>query len=155
MPHVGNSTSSGKSGWSSYWIRVPRNSSGFCTYGSASAGGQVGRIRIKVDKWLGKQSATKREILSLVGLLQHAAKVVRPGRTFVRHMYCTAAKVQEFNYYTRPSKEFRSDLYWWHILRDWNKASFLSMPRVPEIVIQSDASGSWGCAAFWSGKWLQ
>ena len=117
------------------------------------------RNSTKVQEWLGKRSATKTEILSLVGLLQHAAKVVRPGRTFVSRMYKVAAKVQELDFYTRLNKEFRSDLYWWHIfLTDWNGASFLQLaspPRIPEIVIQSDASGSWGCAAFFSGKWLQ
>ena len=36
------------------------------------------RILSEVNLWLG--SATKRQILSLAGLLQYAAKVVRPGR---------------------------------------------------------------------------
>lgn len=44
------------------------------------------KIQATIHEWLGKKKATKREILSLVGLLQHAAKVVRPGRTFVRHI---------------------------------------------------------------------
>ena len=41
-------------------------------------------IRNEMLNWLPKKNATKREILSLVGLLQHASKVVRCGRTFVR-----------------------------------------------------------------------
>ena len=49
------------------------------------------RIRKLVASWLQKRTATKREILSLVGLLQHATKVVKPGRTFVARMYATAA----------------------------------------------------------------
>ena len=64
------------------------------------------RIQTMIQDWLGKKSATKREILSLVGLLQHAAKVVRPGRIFVRRMYCVAAKVQELDYHTRLNKKF-------------------------------------------------
>ena len=36
-----------------------------------------------LQTWLPKKKATKREILSLVGTLQHATKVVRPGRAFV------------------------------------------------------------------------
>lgn len=40
------------------------------------------RMRILVREWLTKKKATKREILSLVGLLQHATKVVRCGRPF-------------------------------------------------------------------------
>ena len=37
------------------------------------------RIQTTLQEWLHKKSATKREILSLVGILQHAAKIVRPG----------------------------------------------------------------------------
>ena len=33
------------------------------------------RIRQEIANWLGRNKATKREILSLVGLLQHATKV--------------------------------------------------------------------------------
>ena len=59
-----------------------------------------------------EEKATKRDILSLVGLLQHASKVVRPGRFFVSRMYSTAAKVKELDFYTKLNKEFRSDLIW-------------------------------------------
>ena len=73
---------------------------------------KLDRIQTAIQEWLNKRSATKREILSLVGVLQHAAKVVRPGRTFVSCMYAVAAKVQELDYFTRLNKEFQSDLHW-------------------------------------------
>ena len=44
-------------------------------------------IRNEILNWLPKKNATKREILSLVGLLQHATKVVKCGHTFVRRIY--------------------------------------------------------------------
>ena len=53
------------------------------------------RIKDTLSTWLEKKKATKREILSLVGLLQHATKVVRYGRTFVGRMYAAAAKVKK------------------------------------------------------------
>ena len=68
------------------------------------------RIQVKLEMWLGRRKATKWEILSLVGLLQHATKVVRPGRTYVARMYVTAAKLREMHFITRLNKEFRSDL---------------------------------------------
>ena len=37
----------------------------------------------ELSSWLHRKTAIKRDILSLVGLLQHATKVVRNGRTFV------------------------------------------------------------------------
>ena len=44
---------------------------------------KISRIKQLVSSWLNRQKATKREILSLVGLLQHATKIIRYGRTFV------------------------------------------------------------------------
>ena len=55
---------------------------------------------------LGKKSATKRDILSLVGLLQHATKVIRYGGAFVAWMYGTAAKVKDVHFFTRLNKMF-------------------------------------------------
>ena len=45
------------------------------------------RIRHQVKAWLTRKKATKRQILSLVGLLQHATKVVCPGCNFLSRMY--------------------------------------------------------------------
>ena len=40
-------------------------------------------ILLGLSSWLHRKTATKRDILSLIGLLQHATKVVSSGRTFV------------------------------------------------------------------------
>ena len=91
--------------------------------------------------------------------MQHAAKVVHCGRSFVSRMYATAAKVQELEYFTRLNSDFRSDLCWWHtFLVEWNGISLLrysSPPTNHDVCIQTDASGSWGCAAFFQGEWFQ
>ena len=108
------------------------------------------RIRNEILNWLPKKNATKGEILFLVGLLQHASKVVRCGRTFVTWMYQAAAKVKELSFFTHLTKEFRSDLFWWHFfLASWNGLSLLhsSNFRQTDCCIQTDASGSWGCGA--------
>ena len=49
------------------------------------------RICNQVAAWLSHKKATKKDILSLVGLLQHTTKVVTPGRIFVFRMYRLAA----------------------------------------------------------------
>ena len=119
------------------------------------------RTREQIGSWMQKKKATKREILSLVGVLQHATKIVRSGRTFLSRMYATAAKLREMHFYTRLNKEFRSDLCWWDIfLESWNGISLLQCtttltPTAHELSIQTDASGSWGCGAFFEGRWLQ
>ena len=119
------------------------------------------RTQEQVGSWMQKKKATKREILSLVGILQHATKIVRSGRTFLSRMYATAAKLREMHFYTRLNKEFRSDLCWWDIfLESWNGISLLQCtttltPTAHELSIQTDASSSWGCGAFFEGRWLQ
>ena len=56
------------------------------------------RIQAMLHRWLHKKSTTKREILSLVGVLHHASKVVRPSRTLVCRMYAMATAVRELDY---------------------------------------------------------
>ena len=120
---------------------------------------KLARIKGLLTTWLDKKKATKCKILSLVGLLQHAAKVVHCGRSFVSRMYATAARVQKLEYFTQLNSDFRSDLWWWHtFLVEWNGISLLhhsSSPTKHDFCIQTDASGSWGCAAFFQGEWLQ
>ena len=78
-------------------------------------------IHQEMENWADKRKATKRQILSLVGLLQHATKVIKCGRSFVARMYTAAAKVKELNHFTRLNVEFRSDLLWWcTFMATWN-----------------------------------
>ena len=120
---------------------------------------KLSRIQDMLKSWLSKKKATKREILSLVGTLQHATKVVRPGRTFVSRMYSTAAKLKKMYFYSRLNTAFWSDLFWWHIfLQLWNGYSILRHPALltpPDFTAQTDASGIWGCAAVLETEWFQ
>ena len=113
------------------------------------------KLRQDIAEWVIYTDAKKRDILSL---LQHAAKVFRCGRAFVSRMYATTAKVKELHFYTRLNVEFRLDLCWWHtFLEDWNGLSLLRWDDsnwTPQHIIQTDASGSWGCGAFCNGQWL-
>ena len=61
-------------------------------------------IHLQDTTWLVRQIAKKRQILSLVGLLQHATKVVKPVWTFVVRMYKAAARLKKPHHATRLSK---------------------------------------------------
>ena len=102
---------------------------------------------------------TKRELLSLIGQLQHACCVVRAGRTFLRRMISLAKVAKFLHHRIRLNKGFQSDLQWWScFLPAWNGASILSsvVRSIPTAVMTSDASGSWGCGAFTDqGEWFQ
>ena len=48
---------------------------------------KLAELRMLVAEWLGKRSCMDKELESLVGKLQHATKVIRPGRTFLRCVF--------------------------------------------------------------------
>ena len=118
---------------------------------------KLSQIKHQLSTWLHREKATKRQILSLVGLLQHAYKVVRPGRMFVARMYSTAAKVKKLTHFSCLNKSFRSDLYWWQIfINNWNGISLLrSATPTYDYHIYTDASGSWGSGAVFASYWFQ
>ena len=124
-----------------------------------------GELRLPADKlirlqqtiryWASKCSCTKRELLSLIDQLQHAATLVRSGRTFLRRMIDLAARFSRLDHRIRLNAQFQSDLQWWSLfLPDWNGSGFLQ-PKTPTIEVVSDAPGSWGCGAFHSSLWFQ
>ena len=118
---------------------------------------KLNRMKLQFSTWLHKKKATKRQILSLVGLLKYACKVVWSRRTFVVRMYSTAAKVKKLTYFSCLNKSFRLDLYWWHMfINHWNGIILLrSATTFFDYHIYTDASGSWGFGAIFAGFWFQ
>ena len=45
--------------------------------------------------WCNRRSCTKRQLLSLIGSLSHASRVIRPGRTFLRRLIDLSTTVSE------------------------------------------------------------
>ena len=116
------------------------------------------RLRVTLQEWQGRRCCTKQDLRSLTGLLQHAATVVHPGRTFLRRMYDLLKTTNKPKHHIRLNKAFRSDLAWWcTFTAEWNGVSLMStvVRALPENVITSDASGGWGCGGYWSGHWFQ
>ena len=76
-------------------------------------------------QWRGRRSGSRVGLESLAGLLQHACKVVRPGRTFTRRIYNLLAQTHHFqpHFTIRLSAACRADIEWWctfsaHLERD-------------------------------------
>ena len=61
--------------------------------------GKLQCIHQELSPWLHRKTATEQDILSLVGLLQHATEVIRSGRTFVSRMYSTAATLSNLTFF--------------------------------------------------------
>ena len=102
-----------------------------------------------------RRTGTKRDLLSLIGLLNHAATVVRPGRTFLRSLIDASATVVHLEQHVTLPAHTRADIAWWHTFaHSWNGTSIIP-PREPTHSVYSDASGAWGCGAFSDRNWFQ
>ena len=118
---------------------------------------KIEELRITLRTWQGRKVASKREVQSLAGKLQHAAKVVRPGRCFVRYLYGLTARPGGPDHPVRLNLKARGDIQWWLSFMDsWNGISLFWKSRrdQPDVKVWSDASGSWGCGALAINSWL-
>ena len=114
------------------------------------------RTRAKVLEWVDRKACKKRDLESLLGHLQHAATVVRPGRTFVRRLIELLASADKAGRWIRLNAPTRSDLRWWlQYMEGWNGVSLMPRLSLPAVIVESDASGSWGCGALWGTQWFQ
>ena len=119
---------------------------------------KLNRVQEELEHWQVKKRCTKQELRSLLGLLKHAATVVRPGRTFLRHLYDLLASVKANRHHIYLNTAACSDLAWWFtFLGSWNGVSILRTQQSALIhhTVVSDASGQWGCGAYSDRRWFQ
>lgn len=83
-------------------------------------------LKNRLVLWRGQRSCTKSELQSLAGALQHACKVVRPGRTFLRRVFELLRGVHQGHHHIQLNGGMQSDLAWWDLFLDsWNGVSLL------------------------------
>ena len=115
---------------------------------------KLARVQSLLTDWGDRKSCSKKELESLIGTLNHACKVIRPGRSFLRRMIDLLKRYKMAHHQIRLNREFRSDLRWWtNFIVPWNGVSYLSAGPTSEFA--SDASGSWGCGAHTTDSWFQ
>ena len=116
------------------------------------------RLKVALADWEGRHSATKQQLQSIIGHLSHAAKVVKPGRTFLRELIRTMTIPKAGFHMVRLNAQCRADIAWWStFIATWNGVSLFPGLPIGQIVT-SDASGSWGCGAFHQSQamlWFQ
>ena len=116
---------------------------------------KIQRILKELGNWKSRRCCRRRELESLIGLLHHAARVVRPGRSFIQRLIFHLRGGRQDNHFIRLNKEARADIHWWQaFLELWNGVTILSPVR-PRVSLTSDASGSWGCGAYSDNGWFQ
>ena len=115
-------------------------------------------LRQLVTSWKDRHSCRKVELQSLAGKLQHACKVVRPGRSFLRCIFELLEGTHHRHHHIRMNQAMRSNLAWWDaFLESWNGVSMLLSVQMstPQHHAFSDATGAFGAGAIWVHQWLQ
>ena len=118
------------------------------------------RLQSLLQAWGDKKACSRTELESLIGLLNHACKVVRSGRSFLRRMIDllhSSSHRPGKNTLIRLNTGLRADLAWWNeFVGAWNGISYLPPSGLlPTVEMTSDASGSWGCGAWHDNSWFQ
>ena len=109
---------------------------------------KLDRLHRLLQQWQGcKAFSSKRELLSLLGVLAHAATVIRLGRAFVRNLIQVSKCTRHLNWPARLNVQCRSDLIWWQTFASRRNGRQLWKPILPQATCFTDASGKWGCGA--------
>ena len=120
--------------------------------------GKLTELQQLVVESLPKKGCRVKELQSLAGKLQHACKVVHPGRIFLRRVFELLRGVGKRQQFVRLNASFKSDLWWWHCYLDsWNGVAMMeNCPSIDqEIHLYADASGCFGSGAWWGVEWMQ
>ena len=114
-------------------------------------------IKLLLSDWVTKRKCSKRQLLSLIGKLSFAAKVVKPGRLFLRRLIDLSKTVSKLQHMIHMDSEAREDILWWHkFVSTWNGVSIIQTPMVTsdEFTLFTDASGSLGFGAIYRSHWF-
>ena len=102
-----------------------------------------------LDQWSGRRTCNRNQAESLIVHLHDAAKVVWPGRAFIRHMINLLSCFRLRHHPIPLNREFQLDLEWWNkFLNSWHKVSFwlfAGLTPCPDVEVFSGALGRvWG-----------
>ena len=116
-------------------------------------------LRQLLQEWqYGKSKVTKRQLLSLIGKLSFAAKVIPAGRIFLRRLIDLSATVKKLHYRISLTAEAKEDIKWWQdFMPSWNGISLMIQPNwesSSDLQLYTDASGTLGFGAYFDGAWF-
>ncbi|XP_060936184.1 uncharacterized protein LOC133012222 [Limanda limanda] len=116
------------------------------------------RIREIAKTYSDAINITKQQLLSLLGHLNFAMRVIPQGRSFISRLLETATSVPNLHDKISLDEGRRSDLrFWSHLLDHWNGVTFFYEDLVhssDSIQLFTDAAPSVGFGGFFQGQWF-
>ena len=102
---------------------------------------RIRNMLVELNAWNSKDTATRKEVESLIGKLQFASKCVKPGRTFIARLIPWLRKMHKRNRHSIPH-EARKYIAWWdRFLEQYKGVSILWLTKypTPDTAIAIDA----------------
>ena len=105
------------------------------------------------------RKCTKRQLLSLIGSLSFATRIVVPGCPFLSRLIKLSCTVSGLEHFVYLNNGVREDLNMWSIfLQNWNGRSFFledQLTSAADLSLYTDASGAHGYGAYYQGQWFR
>ena len=110
----------------------------------------------KLALWSNRKKCAKHELLSLIGSLSFACKVVKPGRIFLRRLIDLSCSVTSLNHHIYLNNEARADNSWWcSFLPTWNGVAYFQEDPISasSLTFFTDASDL-GMGGIFDNSWF-
>ena len=110
-----------------------------------------------LENFSNRRSCTKRELLSLLGHLNFACRVIHPGRSFISHLIKLSTTVSKLSHHVYLNHCRSALIMWSEFLKKWNGVSLFLNVEVTfaaDINLFTDATDiSYG--GFYNNHWFQ
>ena len=115
-------------------------------------------LKALLQQWQTIKKTTKRELLSLIGSLSFAAKVIPAGRIFLRRLIDLSTSVPKLHHCVKLNASARADIQWWlDFLPSLNGVSLMlqfTWEDTAALDLCTNAAGTLGFGAYFQGAWM-
>ena len=119
---------------------------------------KLAALKALLQQWRTTKKTTKRELLSLIGSLSFAAKVIPAGRIFLRRLIDLSTSVPKLHHRIKLNASARADIQWWlDFLPSWNGVGLMlqsAWEDAADLNLCTDAAGTLGFGAYFQGAWI-
>lgn len=76
---------------------------------------KLDRLHQLLSECEGHKAGKKRDLLSLIGYMQHVSKAIRQGRSFLHRLITLSRAVKKLDNFVRLNVSAWSDIRWWSL----------------------------------------